>query len=450
MTSLLIKGGRVIDPANNIDGVRDILIENGKISAVSKCHSDTAPVLNTGEGEKPARVKKNASKIINAEGKVVLPGLIDMHVHLREPGREDEETIETGTRAGAHGGFTSLACMPNTNPTVDNAEVVKFILSQAELKGCIQVYPVGSITRGLKGEELSDIGELVASGVVAITDDGEPVANGDLMRRALEYASMFDLTVISHCEDKTLSSGGVMNEGVVSTVLGLPGVPAVAESAIVARDIMLAELTGAKLHIAHVSTSGSVELIRKAKEKGIRVTAETAPHYFTLTEEDVRSFDTNFRVNPPLRTVHDLEAVKDGLKDGTIDAIATDHAPHTVVEKEYEFALAPPGMIGLETSFSLVLTELVEKKIITLREAITKLTVGPAGILGLDKGTLSAGADADITVVSLEKEWTVQEESFISRSKNSPFLGRKLKGVIETVIVGGEIVLENGENVHQR
>lgn len=425
--NLLVKSGRVIDPANNIDEVRDILIENGKISAVSK------------------GIEKKASEIINAGGMVVLPGLIDMHVHLREPGREDEETIETGTRAGAHGGFTSLACMPNTNPPADNAEVVKFILSQAKLSGCIQVYPVGSITRGLKGKELSDIGELVESGVVAITDDGEPVANGDLMRRALEYASMFDLTVISHCEDKILSSGGVMNEGVVSTILGLPGIPAVAEEVMVARDIMLAELTGAKLHIAHVSTSGSVELIRNAKEKGIRVSAETAPHYFTLTEEDVRNFDTNFRVNPPLRTIRDLEAVKHGLVDGTIDAIATDHAPHTIVEKEHEFALAPSGMIGLETAFSLVVSELVEKKIITLREAITKFTVSPAGILGLDKGTLSIGADADMTIVSLEKEWTVKEESFVSRSKNSPFLGRKLKGVIETVIVGGKVINVTGD-----
>ncbi len=427
--NLLIKSGRVIDPANNIDEVRDILIEDGKISAVSK------------------RIEKRASKIINARGMVVLPGLIDMHVHLREPGGEDEETIETGTHAGVHGGFTSLACMPNTNPPVDNAEVVRFILSQAKLSGCIQVYPVGSITRGLKGEELSDIGELVESGVVAITDDGEPVANGDLMRRALEYASMFDLTVISHCEDKILSSGGVMNEGIVSTMLGLPGIPSVAESAMVARDVMLAELTGAKLHIAHVSTSGSVELIRNAKEKGIRVSAETAPHYFTLTEEDVRSFDTNFRVNPPLRTVHDLASVRQGLVDGTIDSIATDHAPHTVVEKEHEFALAPPGMIGLETAFSLVVSELVEKKIITLKEAVAKLTVAPARILGLDKGTLSIGADADVTIVSLEKEWMVKEESFVSRSKNSPFLGRKLKGVIEIVIVGGRIILENSKAV---
>ena len=422
--SLLVKGGRVVDPANNLDEVRDVLIEGGKISAVSK------------------KIKKEA-KIIDATGKLVMPGFIDMHVHLREPGREDEETIETGTSAAVHGGFTGIACMPNTTPPIDNASIVEFILSQVRERGYIRVYPVGAITRGLAGEELSDIGELFETGAVAISDDGEPVTDGDLMRRALEYARMFNLTVISHCEDKSLSSGGVMNEGFVSTVLGLPGIPRVAEEVMVARDIMLAELAESKLHIAHVSTAGSVELVRSAKEKGIRVSAETAPHYFSITDEEVRSFSTNTRVNPPLRTAHDLEAIREGLKDGTIDVVATDHAPHTIVEKEMEFSLAPPGIIGLETSFSLVMSELVEGGVLTLKEAIAKMTVNPAGILGLDKGTLSPGADADITIVDPDAEYTV--EKFSSKSNNSPFIGRKLKGVVETVILRGKPVLENGK-----
>jgi dihydroorotase len=423
---ILIKNGRVVDPANNLDGVRDILIEGSKISAVSKKI-----------GEK--------IKTIDARGRLVLPGLIDMHVHLREPGREDAETIETGTAAAVHGGFTGVACMPNTTPPIDNAGVVEFILSQAEERGYIRVYPVGAITRGLAGEELSDIGELFSAGIAAISDDGEPVKDGDLMRRALEYAKMFNLTVISHCEDKSLSSEGVMNEGFISTVLGLPGIPQVAEEAVVARDIMLAQLTQSKLHIAHVSTAGSVELIRRAKEKGISVSAETAPHYFTLTDEEVRSFSTNTRVNPPLRTSPDVEAIKQGLKDGTIDVIATDHAPHSIVEKEMEFSLAPPGIIGLETSFSLVMSELVEGGVLTLGEAIAKMTVNPSSILGLGKGTLSPGADADITIVEPDAEYTVDAEKFYSKSKNSPFIGRKLKGIVETVIVGGKPVLENGK-----
>jgi len=420
--SFLIKGGRVLDPANGIDDVRDILVEKGKISAVSQ------------------KIKTDA-EIIDAGGKLVLPGMIDMHVHLREPGREDEETIETGTSAAAHGGFTGIACMPNTTPPIDNAGIVEFILSQVKEKGSVRVYPVGAITKSLAGEELSNIGELFDAGAVAVSDDGEPVANGDLMRRALEYTKMFNLTVISHSEDKTLSSAGVMNEGRVATALGLPGIPQVAEEAAVARDIMLAELTQAKLHIAHVSTAGSVELVRRAKHKGIKVTAETAPHYFSLTEEDVRTFDTNTRVNPPLRTVHDTEAIKEGLKDGTIDVIATDHAPHTVVEKEMEFASAPPGIIGLETCFSLVLVELVNGGVLTIGEAISKMTVNPASILGLGKGTLTPGTDADITIIDPDGEYTV--EKFFSKSSNSPFIGRKLKGIVETVIVGGEIVVGN-------
>ena len=429
---ILIKSGRVIDPANNLDGIRDILIEEGKISNIKSRSSKKI-------------ISDEKTRVIDAKGKIVLPGLIDMHVHLREPGREDKETIETGTSAAVHGGFTGVACMPNTTPPIDNAGIIEFVLSQARAKGYIQVYPVGAITRGLAGEELSDIGELVSAGAVAISDDGEPVADGDLMRRALEYARMFNLTVISHCEDKSLSSDGVMNEGFVSTVLGLPGIPRVAEETMVARDIMLAELTRSKLHIAHVSTAGSVELVRRAKEKGISVSAETAPHYFTLIDEEVRSFNTNVRINPPLRTSADVSALKKGLKDGTIDVIATDHAPHTVVEKEMEFSLSPPGIIGLETSFSLVMTELVAKGVLTLKSAIAKMTVNPANVLGLNKGTLTPGADADMTIVDPDAQWTVDAEKFFSKSKNSPFIGRKLKGVVETVILKGKPVLENGK-----
>jgi len=422
----LIKGGRLIDPAGGIDEISDLLIEGGRVAAVGR------------------KISPKGAEVIEVKGKVVVPGLVDMHVHLREPGREDEETIRTGTRAAARGGFTTVACMPNTSPVIDNQGTVKFIYSQAGKTGIISVFPIGSITKGRKGKELAEIGELKESGVVAISDDGDPVENPELMRRALEYAKMFDLPVISHCEDRNLKGEGVMHEGYYSTLLGLTGIPAVAEEVMVARDLELAELSGGFLHLAHVSTARAVEMVRQAKLRGIKVTCETAPHYFSLTAEAVKDFDTNTKMNPPLRTEKDVEAIKEGLKDGTIDVIATDHAPHTIVEKEVEYNLAPFGIIGLETALPLVLTRLVEEKVLTLSQAITKMSLNPAQVLRLDKGTLSVGAAADITIIDLDKKLTVKADELESMSKNSPFLGWKLRGAAIMTIVGGEIVMREG------
>jgi len=419
---ILIKNGRVIDPANKIDAILDILIENGRITEIGKAISHQPSVIS----------------LIDASGKIVVPGLIDMHVHLREPGYEYKETVKTGAESALAGGFTSIACMPNTKPVNDNQSVTDFILDKARKEGVVNVYPIGAITKGLKGEELAEIGELKSSGVVAITDDGKPVMNSELMRRGMEYASMFDLPVISHCEDLKLSEGGVMNEGFVSTELGLKGIPDTAEVVMVARDIALAELTGAKLHIAHVSTRGAVSLIKGAKLRGVNITCETAPHYFTITEKEVIGYDTNAKMNPPLRTEDDLKAIKEGLRDGTIDVIATDHAPHEVSEKEVEFDRALFGIVGLETALPLTL-KLAHNGVISISEAISKLTINPARILGLNKGTLSVGSDADITIIDLDKEWQVDVTKFKSKGKNSPFQGWHVKGVVEVVIVGGHI-----------
>ncbi len=419
---ILIKNGRVIDPANKIDNILDILIDNGKIIEIGKKLSTQHSPLTT---------------IIDASGKIVVPGLIDMHVHLREPGYEYKETIKTGTEAALAGGFTSIACMPNTKPVNDNQSVTDFILDKARKEGVVNVYPVGAITKGLKGEELSEIGELKSAGVVAITDDGKPVMNSELMRRGMEYATMFDLPVISHCEDLHLSEGGVMNEGFVSTELGLKGIPNAAEDVMTARDIALSELTGARLHIAHVSTRGAVNLIREAKSRGVKVTCETAPHYFTLTEKTVDDYNTNAKMNPPLRSEDDLKAIIEGLKDGTIDVIATDHAPHEASEKDVEFDKAPFGIVGLETSLPLTL-KLVEDGIISLTEAIAKLTVNPARILNLNKGTLSVDADADISIINPDSEWQIDITRFKSKGKNSPFHGLKVKGLVNTVIINGK------------
>ncbi|OGV99228.1 MAG: dihydroorotase [Nitrospinae bacterium RIFCSPHIGHO2_12_FULL_39_42] len=419
---ILIKNGRVIDPANKIDAILDILIENGRITEIGKAISH----------------QPSAISLIDASGKIVVPGLIDMHVHLREPGYEYKETVKTGAESALAGGFTSIACMPNTKPVNDNQSVTDFILDKARKEGVVNVYPIGAITKGLKGEELAEIGELKSSGVVAITDDGKPVMNSELMRRGMEYASMFDLPVISHCEDLKLSEGGVMNEGFVSTELGLKGIPDTAEVVMVARDIALAELTGAKLHIAHVSTRGAVSLIKGAKLRGVNITCETAPHYFTITEKEVIGYDTNAKMNPPLRTEDDLKAIKEGLRDGTIDVIATDHAPHEVSEKEVEFDRALFGIVGLETALPLTL-KLAHNGVISISEAISKLTINPARILGLNKGTLSVGSDADITIIDLDKEWQVDVTKFKSKGKNSPFQGWHVKGVVEVVIVGGHI-----------
>jgi len=431
---LVIRNGRVVDPKNGIDKKLDILVENGKIVKIGE------PTQF-----RPGDVTRS-TVTIDATGKMVTPGLIDMHTHLREPGREDEETIASGTRAAAQGGFTSICCMPNTQPVIDSVSGVKFILTTAAQEGVVNVYPIGSITKGQKGEELAEIGKMRIAGIVGISDDGKPVMNAQIMRRALEYAKMFNLTVISHCEDLNLSLGGVMNEGFISTVLGLQGIPRQAEEIMVARDIALAELTGGKLHLAHITSRGSVELIRQAKKKRIRVTCETAPHYFSLSEEDVQGYNTNTKINPPLRTKDDIKALCEGLADGTIDCIASDHAPHLDVEKDLEYNMASFGIIGLETTVPLVLTNLARKKILGLSEAVAKLTVNPANILGLEKGSLSIGSDADLTIIDLDLKKKIGKE-FISQSKNSPFIGEELSGFPVATIVAGKVVMKDGKLV---
>ncbi|MGE5850691.1 MAG: dihydroorotase [Candidatus Methylomirabilota bacterium] len=424
----LIEGGRVIDPANTVDDVLDVLIEDGQIAAVGPKHSarDAAP----------------PDRVLDARGKVVCPGFVDLHVHLREPGREDKETIATGTRAAARGGFTSVCCMPNTQPVNDNQSVTEFILDRAKREGSVNVFPVGAITKGQQGEELAEIGELVRAGCVAISDDGKPVMNAEIMRRALEYASMFGVPVIQHAEDLHLTGKGVMHEGLVSTELGMRGIPAASEAVIVARDLLLAELTGGHYHVAHITTAEALRLVRDAKGKGLRVTCEVCPHHFALTDEAVRTFSTNAKMSPPLRSARHLEAIKAGLRDGTIDAIATDHAPHTIQEKEQEFDYAPNGVIGLETAFGLTMTTLVEGEVLTLSQAIARLTCEPARIFNLPKGTLSVGADADVTILDPAREWVVDVRRFASKSRNSPFHGWKLRGEVLATIVGGKVVWE--------
>jgi dihydroorotase len=418
---LAITGGRIIDPETGMDKIADLYIRDGVIQKVEK-----------------GRHKFKTRQVIDAKGKIVAPGLIDMHTHLREPGREDEETIYTGSCAAVAGGFTSICCMPNTHPPIDNQETVKFICQKAKEARC-KIFCIGCVTKGQKGEELTEINDLVQAGVVAISDDGLPITNALVMRNALEYSKMFDLPVISHCEEPSLSAGGVMHEGFVSTELGMCGTPSIAEEIMVARDIKLAEFTGAKIHIAHVSTEGSVEAIRQAKKKGIRITCEATPHHFTLTHEVIKSFDTNAKVNPPLRTDKDVGAIKKGLKDGTIDCIATDHAPHSIEEKDVEFDFAPPGLVGLETALGLVVTELIEKKVLSWAQALAKLTVNPADILKLQGGRLKKGHPADVVIIDPQAEWTVEPSKFESKSKNSPFGGRKLKGKVVCTIVEGKV-----------
>src|SRR5574341_140098 len=417
--NILITNGHIIDPANNIDGKLDLLISGGKIAKLGKTGSLSA----------------DGAEVIDAGGKLVVPGLIDMHVHLREPGYEYKETIATGTAAAKAGGFTSVCCMPNTNPVNDNRSVSEFILSQSR-DAAARVYPIGAITKGSKGEELAEMGELHQSGCIAVSDDGKPEMNAALMRRAMEYSRIFDMLIVAHCEDSTLSGKGVMNEGAVSTELGLRGIPRAAEDVMTARDLSLAELTGCRLHIAHVSTAGSVRMVREAKARGVKVTAETCPHYFTLTDEAVRGYNTMAKMNPPLRTAHDVTAVKAGLADGTIDVIATDHAPHGMDEKSGEFDYAPFGIVGLETALGLSL-KLVADGILSLADLVGKFSVNPALILKINKGTLSIGADADITIIDPNIEWTVDASKFKSKSKNTPFNGWKLKGrAVQTIVHG--------------
>jgi dihydroorotase len=431
---IFIKSGHIVDPSQGIDGIGDIFIEDGKIKEV-RLQTSSHPPLSKG-------VRRGGSDrdihTIDARGLKVFPGLIDMHVHLREPGFEYKETIKTGTMAAIKGGFTTVCCMPNTFPVNDNASVTEFIKRKASQEGYCAVLPIGAITKGQKGEELAEIGTMKNEGCIAFSDDGQPVMNSLIMRRALEYSKAFNVPIISHCEDLTLSEDGVMNEGLLSVTLGLKGIPVEAEQIMIFRDILLAELTGGKLHIAHVSTEGSVDLVRNAKKKGVNVTVETCPHYFSLTEDAVKGYDTNAKVNPPLRTERDIEAIKEGLKDGTIDVIATDHAPHHRDEKLREFDMAPFGISGLETAMGLSL-KLVRENILSLSQLIEKMTLNPAKILGLDKGTLMVGSDADVVIIDEDREFKVDTEHFISKGKNTPFEGRILKGMPVLTICKGKV-----------
>jgi dihydroorotase len=420
MAKILIKGGRVISPAQQLDDTCDILIENGKIAAIGK------------------KLEGKGAEVIDAAGKVVTPGLVDIHVHLRDPGFEYKENIASGTLAAVTGGFTSVACMPNTNPVNDNQAVTSYILQKAAEDGHCRVFPIASITKGLEGESLTEMGELKELGVYAVSDDGKPVSNPQLMRRAMEYARPFGMTIISHAEDLDLVGTGVMNDGPVSTELGLKGIPWVAEDAATAREVMLAEFTGAHLHVAHVSTKGSIEIVRQAKKRGVNVTCEAAPHHFTLTDEAVRGYNTNAKMNPPLRSEEDREAVRQGIADGTVDAIATDHAPHHIDEKNVEFAIAMNGIVGLETALPLTL-KLVEDGLIDLPKAIALLTNGPADVLGLPVGQLEEGGDADVTVIDPDLAWTVVAQELVSKSKNTPFGGWQMKGVSVCTIVAGKV-----------
>jgi dihydroorotase len=418
--NILIKNSHIIDPANKVDGKFDLLVAEGKIAKLGK----------------PGSLPSNGAQVIDAAGKLIVPGLIDMHVHLREPGYEYKETIATGTAAAKAGGFTAVCCMPNTVPVNDSRSVTEFILSQAAKDGAARVYPIGAITKGSKGEELAEMGELHDAGCVGVSDDGRPVMNAAVMRLAMEYSKIFDIAVISHCEDASLAAKGVMNEGFVSTELGLRGIPHAAEDVMTVRDILLAELTGARLHICHVSTAGSVRLIREAKQRGVKVTAETCPHYFTLTDEAVRGYNTMAKMNPPLRTAEDVAAVRQGLKDGTLDVIATDHAPHGLDEKSGEFDAAPFGIVGLETSVGLSI-KLVHEGVLSIPQLVERMSAAPARIIKSGGGTLSVGVVADITIIDPNVEWTVNAGEFKSKSGNTPFEGWKLKGrAVQTLLSG--------------
>ena len=421
--SLLIKNAMIVNSSNKSSSEQDILIEKGAIVKIGKS------------------IKSDGSKVIDAKGKYVLPGLIDLHVHLREPGREDKETIESGSKAAAKGGFTTVVCMPNTSPVIDNCMIVEAISKESKRLGLINIIPAGAITKGQKGEELTDMFELKKAGCLAVTEDGNSVSNSRVMRFAMEYAKMVGLVVMDHCQDHDLLGDGVVNEGDVSTELGLKGDPGISETIVVARDIELARYLDSSIHLQHISLARSVDLIRTAKKEGIKVTAEVCPHHFSLTEEAVRLFDTSAKVNPPLRAKEDVAAIKKAIKDGTIDCIATDHAPHTYEDKEADFDHAPFGMIGLETAVGLVVTELVSQKVISWPQMVEKMSTVPACILGLEnKGKVEEGADADIVIIDPDAEWEFKKEEIVSKSKNSPFIGRKLIGLVETTICGGKVV----------
>jgi dihydroorotase len=417
----LITGGRIIDPSQGLDQISDLWLGRGRVLPVG------------GGGYEEPEV------VIDARGMIVCPGLIDIHVHLREPGNEEDETIATGAAAALAGGLTTVACMPNTIPAIDSQGAAEFVVLQAQRAKKANVYPVGAVSKGRKGEELAELGQLVAGGAVAFTDDGAPVASASLMRRALEYSKMFDRVIMQHCQVPELTVGGVMNEGFVSMSLGIPGMPPAAEDIMVARDIRLAEITGGRLHIQHISTSRSVELVREGKRRGVRVTAEACPHHFTLTDEELRSFDSNFKMNPPLRTWADLEAVIGGLKDGTIEILATDHAPHAPEKKMRELDQAPFGIVGLETLIPVTIRGLIEPGHLTWPEVIAKLTVNPARLLDIPKGTLRAGVDADVTIIDPETRWTIDPSKFASKSRNTPYAGWEVRGRAHTAIVAGEV-----------
>ena len=423
--SLLIRNGRVIDPAASVDAVQDVLLKGDRIERVGKGLAVEAD-----------------TKVLDATGKIVCPGFIDLHVHLREPGQEYKETVATGTRAAAAGGFTAVCAMANTHPVNDNRAVTDYIRAKAETEGLVRVYAIGAVTRNLGGEELSELAELAEAGCVAFSDDGKCVMNAALYRRAMEYTLPFGTPLISHAEDHHLSQGGAMNEGVVSTELGMPGVPAAAEDIMVARDVLLAELTGAHVHIAHLSTAGAVRLVRDAKARGVRVTAEVTPHHLLLTEEAVRTFDANTKMNPPLRSKRDTEALLEGLLDGTIDCIATDHAPHAVSEKEGEFDRAAFGIVGLETAVGLLMDRLVAPGTLPLATLVARLSRDPARLLNLPGGSLAAGAPADLTLLDPQARWTVDPARFASKSRNTPFGGWTVTGRPWKTIVGGRVVWE--------
>jgi dihydroorotase len=419
---ILIRGGRVIDPASGTDAAADVLLVDGKVSAVS-----------------PQVAARGDAEVLDAAGCVVAPGFVDLHVHLREPGREDVETISTGARAAVAGGFTSVCAMPNTDPVTDNQAAVGFIVSQARRAGTARVYPIGAVSLGQRGEQLAEFGELVAAGAVGVSDDGRPVATAHLMRTALEYALTFGIPVIDHCEDVSLSAGGSMHEGLVSTRLGLKGIPRSAEDVIVARDLQLAELTGGHLHCAHVSTAGAVAMIRAAKARGVRVTAEVTPHHLVLTDAACEGYETNAKMNPPLREPGDVTALRAALADGTIDCIATDHAPHHYDAKEQEFDNAPFGVVGLETALGVAITELVDGGVLSLPALVRCLSARPAEVAHLPAGTLAPGAPADVVIFDPSVAWTVDPARFFSKSRNTAFAGRKLRGLVRWTIVGGAV-----------
>ncbi|MBF0483922.1 MAG: dihydroorotase [Candidatus Omnitrophica bacterium] len=418
---LLIKNAKIVNADGVSDKLQDILIEDGKIVKIG------------------VNLKADGYQSIDVAGKYASPGFIDLHAHFRQPGHEYKETIETGSKAAAKGGYTTVFCMPNTKPPIDNIALVDFVIREGKRVGLVNVYPIGAVTKGQQDEELTDMFEMHKTGCLMLSDDGKSVNNSQVMRMALQYSQMVGVLISEHCEDQLLSKSGVMNEGYFSTLLGMKGDPVVSETTIISRDIELAYYLGCRIHFAHVSTKRSVELIRRAKVDGVKVSAEACPHHFSLSDKEIKSFNTHFKVKPPLRSEVDVEAVKTGLKDGTIDCIATDHAPHSQEEKELDFDQAPSGMVGLETAFALGVTELVSKGVLTLTQLIDKMSASPARIVGLDKkGKIAEGMDADITIFDADKEWEVIAKDFASKSKNSPFIGKKLKGLVIATICNGK------------